>query len=150
MVHTSQRVFRSNLAWGALGALLATLGVATADAKDLRLGPASPPGNVTKAYGIFADDVEKSGFKTKTFGLELFNMRQSPVGLRDGGLDVALVITTMFASEFSETNLASDLSMLASLEPDVKNFGALVGGALTEYVVLDCPECVTQFKKQNQ
>lgn len=122
-----------------------------ASAKELSIVHATPPGIVSRSYEEFVRTLEaNSDLTTRTFGIELFDTKQTGTALRDGSVDVAHISTTYYAAEFSEMNLVADMTLLANIGGDPKSIGAVIGGAVTEYVMLRCPDCIDQFARYNQ
>ena len=102
------------------------------------------------AYQSFADYVaENSDMKIKVFSMSLLNLKETPAGIRDGLADLGFVTTGYFPAEYSETNLAANLSMFSTAGRKVDSPGAAMAGAMTEYV-LNCPECLAEFQLQGQ
>ena len=102
------------------------------------------------AYQSFADYVaENSDMKIKVFSMSLLNLKETPAGIRDGLADLGFVTTGYFPAEYSETNLAANLSMFSTAGRKVDSPGAAMAGAMTEYV-LNCPECLAEFQLEGQ
>ncbi|MDO9526059.1 MAG: hypothetical protein Q7J57_11090 [Gemmobacter sp.] len=91
-----------------------------------------------------------SGIDPKVFGPSLLALPEIPNGVRDGVAGMGAVITAYFAAEFAETNLVANLSMLSTSGDTVDLPAAAMSGAMMEYVLLNCPDCLTQYKGQNQ
>lgn len=135
-------------------ALVAALAVmpALASAQELNWASGWPPGGfipnaVDKAAASISEQTE---FKVKHFPLSLLSFNEAASGVRDGVADIAYVLMPYFPAEFSQTNLASDLTMLATSGTLTKTPGLAMVGALLEYVMLNCPECQDEFAAQNQ
>lgn len=136
----------------AFGATLA-IGVAgSAHAADMRIAHGYPAGTVFHdAYTVLKDHVEaNTDLQAEVFGMTLLDFKQASSGLTSGVADVALVLSTYFPKEFAEINLAADLTLLANVGSTPTSIGAVVGGAMSEYVMLNCPECLAQNRQQNQ
>ncbi|WP_417515513.1 C4-dicarboxylate TRAP transporter substrate-binding protein [Minwuia sp.] len=131
--------------------MLAGAGVAHAET-TLKVAVGFGPGSAA-AYALenFAKNVEAtSDLKMKVFTLSLLNLKETPPGLRDGIADVGFVLPPYYPAEYAEINLAANLSMLATVGANSTSPGMAMGAAMTEYVFLHCPECLTEQKKQNQ
>jgi TRAP-type C4-dicarboxylate transport system substrate-binding protein len=139
------------LAAAAIGFGLMT-GAAMAQDKTLKISVGFPPGGPSvTTLQAYADYIEaNSDLKTKVYALELLNLKEIPPGLRDGVTDVGYVLTPYYPAEYSEINLAANLSMLATTGEQVPSPGAVMAGVISEYVMLKCPDCQAQFKQQNQ
>lgn len=134
-------------------AALATAAATASSAETIELSVATgvAQGSVTVAHQEFINYIEANGdFKGRLFGSELFDLKQLPPAVRDGSVDIGYVATPLFPAEFSETNMAGDLTLLANLGGDPVSIGATIGAAMTEYVLLNCPDCVKQNLAQNQ
>jgi TRAP-type C4-dicarboxylate transport system substrate-binding protein len=143
--------FARLLAAVALGVGLVA-GAVAAQAKELKIAVGFPPGGPSvNSLQEYADYIEaNSDLKTKVYALELLNLKEIPPGLRDGIADVGFVLTAYYPAEFSESNLVANLSMLATTGERVKSPGAVMAGVVSEYVMLECPQCRDQFRAQNQ
>ncbi|GJL87567.1 MAG: hypothetical protein DHS20C03_12760 [Minwuia thermotolerans] len=130
--------------------MLASAGAAQAETLKVAVG--FPTGSAA-VYALenFAKNVEAtSDLKVKVFSLSLLNLKETPPGIRDGIADMGFVLPPYYPAEFAEINLAANLSMLATTGRQVASPGAAMGAAMTEYVFLHCPECLTEQKRQNQ
>ncbi|WP_163851896.1 C4-dicarboxylate TRAP transporter substrate-binding protein [Pseudooceanicola aestuarii] len=102
------------------------------------------------AYQSFADFIaENSDLKVKVYSMSLLSLKETPAGIRDGLADLGFVTTGYFPAEYSETNLAANLSMFSTTGRRVDVPGAAMAGAMTEYV-LGCPDCLAEFQDQGQ
>jgi len=128
--------------WGAAGATAAerTLTVASGFPES-----AVPPyGHHEVAKFLEAN----SDLRANVQSLGLLTLAEMSPGIRDGIADMGYVLTPYFAAEYSETNLAADMTLL--VQKGVKAPGLAMVAAMTEYVLLDCPDCLAQYKAQNQ
>ncbi|MCA8928451.1 MAG: C4-dicarboxylate TRAP transporter substrate-binding protein [Alphaproteobacteria bacterium] len=88
--------------------------------------------------------------RIKVYSMSLLNLKETPPGLRDGIADMGFVLPPYFPAEYSEFNLAANVSMLATTGRQVESPGAAMAGATNEYVFFHCPECLAQFQHENQ
>lgn len=132
-------------------ALLGGFGAAAATAKSLNAAVGLGPKNNTMiAYQAFADYVaENSDVDIKVFSMSLLSLKETAPGIRDGLADLGFVITLYYPAEYSESNLAANLSMLSTAGKKVDSPGAALAGAMTEYV-FNCPDCLAEYKEQKQ
>lgn len=143
--------FGARLRLLAIGGLASFAIVSSASAMDLTLATGVAPGSVGVGYEAFKTYLEENGdFKTTTYGIELFDLKQTAPAVRDGSVDVGHVSMPLFPAEFSETNLVGDLTLLANIGEAPVSIGALIGAAMTEYVLLNCKDCWQQNLRQNQ
>ena len=143
---------RSLLAASAASMLtLSTVGATHVAAKSLNAAVGVGPKNsITLTMQSFADYIgEHSDVDVKVFSMSLLDLKETPPGLRDGVADIGFVLTPYYPAEFAETNLAANLGMLSTKGTQVDSPGAAIAGALSEYV-FNCPECLGDYKKQNQ
>jgi TRAP-type C4-dicarboxylate transport system substrate-binding protein len=148
----AQRLSRGLSRAGAIAAgvvMLASAGAATA--KDIRYAFGFPTSFATYPSIVrYAEQIKKdAGLDVKIFAESLLKPSEMMAGLRDGLADVGWDAMPYNPTEFSEGALIAELSMLitAGETPDVP--GAAMTGAVLEYVMLNCPDCLAQFKKQN-
>ena len=120
-------------------------------AKSLTLAVGVGPKNsITLTMQGFADYMsEHTDLDIKVYPLSLLNLKETPLGLRDGLADIGFVLTPYYPAEYSEMNLAANLGMLSTAGVQVASPGAAIAGALSEYV-LNCEECLAEFKAQKQ
>ena len=125
--------------------LIIVIAAYPANGRELKLAVGFPQSTATD-HGLETISKalkEKSGgeLEVKMFPLSFLNLPQMMNGLRDGVVEIGLVLPPLFPSELPETLLAEDLSKLGS------NPWA-VAGAMTEYVFI-CQECLTEHLKYN-
>ena len=142
----------SKLGGALFGVLLAGAGLGTtASAQDMRYSVGLPESSYNyDAAVFFADQIAaNSDMTVEVFALSLLNLGEIPGGVRDGLSDFGFTLFPYFAAEFSELNLPANLSWLASSGGGANWPGAAMIGAMTEYVMLHCPDCNTQLEQFN-
>lgn len=96
---------------------------------------------------------ERSGgeIAVSGFPMTLLSLSETSAGVRDGLADVGYVLTAYFAAEYPTNLYLHELNLLVNLveEPTGKEPLAFTG-AMVEYTLLKCPECLDEFKSQNQ
>lgn len=134
------------------GAAMAALSVTAAGAQELKYASGFPPGGPVNAglKDLAAYIGDNSDMSMKLFELSLLNLKETPAGVRDGVADMGYVLMPYFPAEFAESNLAADLSMLSTTGEKGADPAIAMAGALTEYVMLHCPDCQAQFARENQ
>ena len=132
--------------------LAASLAATAATGETLNYAIGFPPGGAASdGVNEFNDLLSSEGdIKLKVFELSLLNLKETPPGVRDGLADAGYVLTAYYPAEFSEMNLASEMSMLSTIGTPTPSAGAVMTGVIAEYVMLRCPECQVQFKRENQ
>ncbi len=133
-------------------ALAAGLAAAPAGAQSLRIAHGYPAQSIIGAtYDHFAEYVEaNSEIEAEVFALTLLDLRQASPGLTSGVADVSMVLTPYFQNEFSEANFPADLSMAANMDGRPTSIAAAMAGAMMEYIIFNCPDCLMQIAAQNQ
>ncbi len=139
-----------------LAILSGTMLAGAAEARELRYAIGHPPGSyLVKGGEVYADAVkELSGgdLSVKLYPMSLLSMAETSDGLRNGLADIGAVMTTYTPSAFPHTNFVLEASI--SLLPVDGEIGSKAGiayaAALTELVMLDCPECQDEFSRQGQ
>lgn len=134
----------------AVGLTAATIAAGAAQA-EMRLSLGVPDAHpFYQPLVEFGEALEAAGVETSVFSLQVLSAAEAASGVRDGLVDGAMVVMPYFANEFSEANLTSELSMLATSGTPAEYSGAAMEGPTMEYIMLNCPECQEQFKAQNQ
>jgi TRAP-type transport system periplasmic protein len=133
----------------ALGAAPATQALAKTLKDAVGLAPSSVQ---YYAHSRLADYVKEhtKDLRIKVYSMSLLNLKETPAGVRDGIADMGFVLPPYFPAEYSEFNLAANVSMLATTGRRVESPGAAMAGATNEYVFFNCPECLAQFEHENQ
>ncbi|MFV0361457.1 C4-dicarboxylate TRAP transporter substrate-binding protein, partial [Tropicimonas sp.] len=135
-----------------LALAICAAGTAAVQAQNLTYASGFVPGGpVNEGLKDFVADVaENSEMSVKLFEMSLLDLKETPAGIRDGLADMGYVLMPYFPAEFAEANLAADLSMLATSGTLGADAAITMAGALTEYAMLNCPDCQAQFARENQ
>ena len=140
-------------AWFIAALTVCAAGLASAD--TLRFASGYPPNSIpTAALKQFQENLESysdGSLKARVFELSLLNLMETSGGIRDGMADMGIVLTPYFPSEYPRTNLVAEISMSLELDgqsPD--QAGLIYTGAMSEFIFLNCPDCVSEFADQNQ
>ncbi len=135
----------------ALAVGLAVAG-ATAGAQErtITLSSGFPDSGVPPAaFKMVAEYLEKnSNLRAEVFSMSLLSFSETTAGIRDGITDAGYVLTPYFPAEFSETNMVADMTLL--VRSGTKAPALAMAAAVTEYVMLACPDCVAEYTTQNQ
>lgn len=124
--------------------------IAAADSIRVAIGLPEPHAH-SVGYEAYKEYVAaNSDHKLKIFHLSLLKLNEIPDGLRDGVVAMGNVVTPYKPAEYSEFNLAANLSMLSTSGDPAKYPAAAVTGAMMDYVHHHCPDCVAQFAGQGQ
>lgn len=127
-------------------------GPSVASAEALRIATGQPPSHA-HVHGIraYAETLKaETSLEPEVFEMSLLNLSEIPTGLRDGIAGMGNVITAYKPAEYAETNLIVNLSMLVTAGERVEMPSAAMSGAVMEYVLFDCPDCLGEFRAMNQ
>lgn len=138
-----------------LGATAATsLCLAGMAQADMRFALGYPPDSIPDVSAhVWADTLSEASdgeLGARVYPLSLLNLMETSPGLRDGMADVGVVLLTYFLNEFPSTHMVTELTMLLDQQEFSGPHGAVFSGAVTEYVMLHCDECIDEFSRQNQ
>ena len=121
---------------------------------NLRYAVGFPSGAAPEAARVYAKAVKKYTNNTinlKVYDLSLLNLAEMSSGIKQGMTDIGYVLTPYSPAEFPHMNMATELSMLTAMQDDpTGKAGMAFGGALNEFMFTKCPECTTDFERQNQ
>ncbi|PLS21212.1 C4-dicarboxylate TRAP transporter substrate-binding protein [Neptunicoccus cionae] len=148
------KFFKSSASALVLAVASAGMVSTAAEARDLRYAIGWPAGALpTEVIETYASEVgEASGgdVTVKVYPLSLLNFLESTSGVRDGIADMTTVLTPYFLSEFPATNFATELASLSELvEGDADRMAFAFSGAIMDYVMFNCKDCVNEFAAQN-
>lgn len=131
------------------------LTIGTAQARELRYATGYPPNTTAViAAELSADALEEysdGSLKMKIYPGSLLSFQEASAGIRDGLADGGLVFMSYFPAEFPHANFLAELTMLlelAGVSPE--SAGIAYVGAISEFILQNCPQCVAEFKSQNQ
>jgi TRAP-type C4-dicarboxylate transport system substrate-binding protein len=124
-------------------AALAVCISAPASALELRLAngypPTSPGYKATEAFKDYVEANSDMTIKVHHSG-SLLSFAEIPGGLRDGIADIGVILPPYYPSEFPESNLPANMSMLATSGTPVKAPGAAMVGVMMDYI-FNCEDC---------
>nr|WP_325248680.1 C4-dicarboxylate TRAP transporter substrate-binding protein [Amylibacter sp.] len=113
--------------------------------------PNSKPTAVLEAYAEAIEANSGGELTMRVFPLSLLSFAEGNAGVRDGLADAAAILTPYFPAEFPNLNMISEFSQLVELEEfSSETSSAAFAGALSEYVMLNCPDCMVETAAQNQ
>ncbi|GGA17318.1 C4-dicarboxylate TRAP transporter substrate-binding protein [Neptunicoccus cionae] len=113
--------------------------------------PNSKPTAVLESYADAIEENSGGELTMRVFPLSLLSFAEGNAGVRDGLADTAAILTPYFPAEFPNLNMISEFSQLVELEEfSGETSSAAFAGALSEYVLLNCPDCISETAKQNQ
>jgi TRAP-type transport system periplasmic protein len=126
-------------------------GGAEAQTRDLRYSFGFPTSFATyPSIERYAAQITKeTGLRIRVFAANLLTPAETMAGLRDGLADIGWDAMPYNPVDFSEGSLIAELSMLITAGDVPKVPGAAMTGAVLEYVLLNCPDCLAQFKARN-
>jgi TRAP-type C4-dicarboxylate transport system substrate-binding protein len=126
-----------------------------AGAEQLRFATGSPQNTLgTKGMEAFIEGVEeRSGgeIAVKGYAQSLLSFMETPAGLRDGMADLGHVLTPYFPSDFPNTIMLTEMTMAPELSrEDARTAMFAYTGAVADFVINDCPECIEEHLDRNQ
>lgn len=139
------RVLTIGLLFGSVAASGATLRVATG------FPPDSQGAIAAQSFADSLEEYSSGEHSAKVYPMSLLSFQESSAGVRDGVVDVAVVIPQYFSNQFPTMNLLGEIAM--SLIEDLADpaiAGLAFSGAVTEFVLTKCPKCIDEMKVQNQ
>lgn len=144
-----RRWVRKTAAVAAGAVLLAGAGMASA--QELRYAFGFPTSFATyPAIERYAEQINaETGIEMKVFASSLLAPAEMMAGLRDGLADLGWDAAPYNPIEFSEAALIADLSMLITAGDVPAVPGAAMTGAMLEYILFNCADCLAQFDAQN-
>ena len=140
---------------GIVGGVIAFASLsANVKADTLRFAVGFPSGAPVEAAQKYAEAVKEytqNKHKVRIFELSLLNHSEMNEGINKGLADVGYLLTAYSPSDYPFSNMGADMSMSVALNdniPDQEGFA--YSGAMLEYIMLNCSECLEEFKKNNQ
>lgn len=115
--------------------------------------PASVPQYQSiEKYAQAVEDNSGGEHNLKIFAMTLLNFAEMSDGVRDGLADIGWVIPPYHPQAYPHSNYIGESSLM--MKPFTGEHagkeGWAFGGALTEYMFNDCPDCLAEFDAQNQ
>ncbi len=139
---------------GLLSVFMLTSSFASAEARDISFSLGHPPGSIfARGAETFARTLEEETgglVKARIFPMSLLTMAETSAGIRDGLADMGAVMVTYHPAEYPHTNFILDSSLLIGAAPGDTPVGAAYAAAVTEFIHTRCPECISEFLRQNQ
>ncbi|GHF67016.1 C4-dicarboxylate TRAP transporter substrate-binding protein [Seohaeicola zhoushanensis] len=138
-----------------MGSALLVGAVTSADAEELRYAVGYPPGaaaiDAAESAAKIIANASGGELTVKVYTSALLSFGEMEGGIRDGIADIGYMVTPYFPKDFPRTNLLNDMSMqLSNVGADVNKIaGMAYGGAMMEYIILNCPDCLAEYKAQN-
>lgn len=138
----------------AAGLALAVLALpATPEAKELNyslgLGPGSAVAIAADVYAEKVAELSEGDLSIRVFPLSLVSLPEMGPGIRDGLTDIGYMAAPYYPAEFATANFLAEQSMALNLRGSPENSDLAYAGAMTEYILTKCPECLEEFKAQN-
>jgi len=140
----------------ALGALGLTVCAAPLAAQEqLRFAYGYPENSaIGQAVGDYANAVAERSegrITVRGFPMSLLSLPETGPGVRDSIADVGFVLPPYYPSEYTTNLFLHELNLLINLREDPTGKEPLAyAGAMLEYTFNNCPECLEEFKAQNQ
>jgi TRAP-type transport system periplasmic protein len=131
---------------------LALAAAMPAQAEQMTLTSGFPPGSIPPvAHQALADWLKaNSDLEVSVTAMTLLSLPESSPGVRDGIADMAYILTQYYPAEYANSNLAADMTMLTTVGTPTDAPGVVMAAAFADYVLFNCPNCLEEFKAQNQ
>lgn len=125
-----------------------------AGATDLRYATGFPPGTTgaknAEATAKMLGEMTGGDLTMQSFAQSLLSFGEMSAGVRDGVADAGFVLFPYTPAEFRNSAMAADLTMLFATMNTGDRGGLAWTGALSEYIIFNCPACQAEMEKQNQ
>lgn len=113
--------------------------------------PNSAPTKMLEEYAAAVNELSGGEINVRVFPLSLLSFAEANAGVRDGIADLTANLMAYFPSEYPNFNMLAEFSQLVELEAFSGEFSSTAfAGAITEYVINDCPTCMEEVDAQNQ
>lgn len=135
------------------GALTA-LALSPAAARSLNYAHGYPEDSaVGQAAIMFAEETGKRSegdLRVRPFAMSLLSLSETGPGLRDGMADIGYVLSPYYSAEYATNLLLHELNSLVNLREITGKEAFAYAGAMVDYTLNSCSECLTEFAAQNQ
>jgi TRAP-type C4-dicarboxylate transport system substrate-binding protein len=102
-------------------------------------------------YKEAVEEYSDGSLSVTGFPMSLLSLSETSPGVRDGLADVGFVLTPYLPAEYSTNLFLHELNLLITLAENPTGKEPLAyTGAMLEYTFTKCPECLEEFKAQNQ
>ncbi len=132
---------------------LALSGAASAQSLSFAGGwpPNSAPNAKLESYAAAVEEYTDGEVSMRVFPLSLLSFAEGNAGVRDGIADATANLVAYFPAEYPNLNMLAEFSELVELEAYASEISSTAfAGAITEYVMLNCPQCQDEVAAQNQ
>lgn len=137
--------------------ILISLIVSTANATTLNFASPYPSGslptNVVEQWASKVNEYSSGKVSAKVFPLSLLSAAEASPGIRDGIADVGFVIMAYWPGSYAHSNMVNESAMQMKLisENNLNGKGTFAfQGAMAEFILHSCPECLNEYQSQNQ
>ncbi|MGM0583186.1 MAG: C4-dicarboxylate TRAP transporter substrate-binding protein [Pseudomonadota bacterium] len=111
---------------------------------------ASTVGIAAEDYAATVEAESGGDVSVRNFAMSLLSLAEAGPGLRDGLADIAYVVTALSPQDYPRYMLMQDMQMMINLREPTGKESLAYAGAVTEYTLTQCPECLDEFAEQNQ
>lgn len=113
--------------------------------------PNSSPTKMLEEYATAVNELSNGEINVRVFPLSLLSFAESNAGVRDGIADLTANLMAYFPAEYPNFNMLAEFSQLVELEEFAGEMSSTAfAGAITEYVINNCPACLGEVDAQNQ
>ncbi len=108
-------------------------------------------GKAVEAYAAAVDQRSKGEIVVTGFPMTLLSSTEASAGVRDGLADVAFVLPPYHPAEYPTNLYLHEMNPMLNLASNPTGKEPLAfSGAMLEYTLTKCPECLEEYKAQNQ
>lgn len=133
--------------------LMASASVAKADELNYAIGYAAGSVPVVSAEAMAKYSAEHGGPAIKVFPMTLLSVPETSPGIRDKVVEMGFTAHGFYQAEYPNSNLPAEFGVLvtnATPPTDIIWAPSAMAGAITEYIMLECPDCQAEFAKEQQ
>jgi TRAP-type C4-dicarboxylate transport system substrate-binding protein len=101
------------------------------------------------AYAEYMNEISDGELTIRVFPLSLVSLAEMGPGIRDGLTDIGFMAGPYYPAEFAHSNYLAENSLRQLLSEPTGREGAAYAGAMTDYIMNGCPECLDEYEAQN-
>ena len=145
-------LFKAGVAAIAMGTSALTAGNAGAETLKYAFGypAASTVGIAAEEYADAIAEKSDGTLTVRNFPMSLLSLVETGPGLRDGLADIGYVVAALSPGDFPRYMLMQDMQLMVNLREAKGKESVAYAGAVIDYTMNSCPECLAEFQGQNQ
>ena len=147
-----------NMSWKSIAAATVlgtgTFGASIGYAETLKFAfgfpAASTVGIAAEDYAATIEKKSAGSLKVRNFAMSLLSFAETGPGLRDGLTDIGYVVAALSPGDFPRYMLMQDMQLMVNLREPQGKESVAYAGAVIDFTMHNCPECLKEFEAQNQ